>query len=762
VKGQVRGARLAWRSICLIAAVGVMSGQTSAKVDFAKDVFPILRQNCVSCHGPAQQSSGMRLDRRSVVLGRRGVVPGSSENSFLFHRISGNAFGMQMPPTGALRPEQIATIKNWIDQGADWPDSLANEADLPPVNPKATAMIDALHEADMQRFMKSVDDDPSLLNARGPGGSTPFMYAVLYTDATTLERLLKQGGDVKKRNDASATALMWAASDLDKTRLLVDHGADVNARSSDMRTPLMIAARRPGNMATVKFLLDHGANPNPNAHPAAESSPLIEAANAGDAASVELLLARGSEVKHAGEMALETSYLMRCSKCAALVAGKGLGKQDYTSALANISVLGDVNAVRQMIDHGADVSAVDPLGRTPLMYAAASDSLSLDVVKLLVERGADINATDSHKLSGDAGLTVLDIARRHGETHVAAWLVKAGAKGSTPNPTVLKVRSENTVQSAIQASLPLIQRADANFIPKAACASCHNNSFAAMAVGAARNRGFQVDEKTAAQQVKANAFGLEKLSDYLHQGFLVPVQDVFGQFVVGYILIGLEAEHYKPDLNTDAAAMYLKSHQTPDGEWPYPAADARPPICSNYIGQTAVSMRALQLYAPKTDRASYDRAIELAASWMARAKSTNNEDRGYRLLGLAWYGKDKDATQKAMRELLSKQRSDGGWADLDSMESSAYATGRSLYALQTAGLPSSDAAYGRAVQYLLSTQQEDGSWYVRTRAMALQPFFDAGFPHGFDQWISAAGTSWATIALSQSLKAVAAPVTGER
>ena len=124
--------------------------------------------------------------------------------------------------------------------------------------------------------------------------------------------------------------------------------------------------------------------------------------------------------------------------------------------------------------------------------------------------------------------------------------------------------------------------------------------------------------------------------------------------------------------------------------------------------------------------------------------------RSARLLGLAWAGKDRDATQKAMRELLAKQRPDGGWSDLDSMESSAYATGRSLFALQTADLPVSDTAYQRAVKFLLSTQQEDGSWYVKTRAMAFQPYFDAGFPHGFDQWISAAGTSWATVALSQA------------
>jgi hypothetical protein len=56
----------------------------------------------------------------------------------------------------------------------------------------------------------------------------------------------------------------------------------------------------------------------------------------------------------------------------------------------------------------------------------------------------------------------------------------------------------------------------------------------------------------------------------------------------------------------------------------------------------------------------------------------------------------------------------------------------------------------RAVQFLLNTQQDDVSWYVRTRAMAFQPYFDVGFPHGFDQWISAAGASGAALALSQA------------
>ena len=53
----------------------------------------------------------------------------------------------------------------------------------------------------------------------------------------------------------------------------------------------------------------------------------------------------------------------------------------------------------------------------------------------------------------------------------------------------------------------------------------------------------------------------------------------------------------------------------------------------------------------------------------------------------------------------------------------------------------------RGVRYLLATQRADGSWYVATRAVPVQAYFDTGFPHGRDQFISAAATNWAVQAL---------------
>jgi hypothetical protein len=61
-------------------------------------------------------------------------------------------------------------------------------------------------------------------------------------------------------------------------------------------------------------------------------------------------------------------------------------------------------------------------------------------------------------------------------------------------------------------------------------------------------------------------------------------------------------------------------------------------------------------------------------------------------------------------------------------------------------------AIQRGIQYLLNSQLEDGSWYVRTRAAAIQPYFESDFPHGPDQFISAAATNWAAMALSTAVR----------
>src|SRR6476619_1629405 len=104
--------------------------QPPATVDFVRDVQPILRESCIGCHGPTQQMNGFRLDRRRDAMrgGTLAVIgPGNSEGSRMYQRLIGAAFGIQMPPTGALPKEKIAIIKAWIDQGAQWPDAASGD-----------------------------------------------------------------------------------------------------------------------------------------------------------------------------------------------------------------------------------------------------------------------------------------------------------------------------------------------------------------------------------------------------------------------------------------------------------------------------------------------------------------------------------------------------------------------------------------------------------------------------------------------------------
>jgi len=88
------------------------------------------------------------------------------------------------------------------------------------------------------------------------------MFAVLYGDADAVRLLLDAGADPNTRNEAGATALMWAVDDADKTRLLLRRGADPNVKSDDGRTALLAATAGHPSAAVVRLLLDYGANPS--------------------------------------------------------------------------------------------------------------------------------------------------------------------------------------------------------------------------------------------------------------------------------------------------------------------------------------------------------------------------------------------------------------------------------------------------------------------------------------------------------------------
>ncbi|HEX2487873.1 MAG TPA: DUF1549 domain-containing protein, partial [Blastocatellia bacterium] len=105
----------------LSSAAATKAGQRS-KVDFVREVQPIFQGSCYGCHGPNKQMAGLRLDSKKVALAKV-IVAGKSNESPLYQRVAGIGVNARMPMKGeALKPDQIALIKVWIDQGAEWPE----------------------------------------------------------------------------------------------------------------------------------------------------------------------------------------------------------------------------------------------------------------------------------------------------------------------------------------------------------------------------------------------------------------------------------------------------------------------------------------------------------------------------------------------------------------------------------------------------------------------------------------------------------------
>jgi cytochrome c553 len=105
---------------------------SSSAIEFTRDVRPILREHCFSCHGSEKQKSGLRLDRKKEALlgGDSGLAiqPRKSSESLLIRLVSGKDPDRVMPPKGdRLKSEQIAVLEQWIDSGANWPDDGSQE-----------------------------------------------------------------------------------------------------------------------------------------------------------------------------------------------------------------------------------------------------------------------------------------------------------------------------------------------------------------------------------------------------------------------------------------------------------------------------------------------------------------------------------------------------------------------------------------------------------------------------------------------------------
>jgi hypothetical protein len=204
----------------------------------------------------------------------------------------------------------------------------------------------------------------------------------------------------------------------------------------------------------------------------------------------------------------------------------------------------------------------------------------------------------------------------------------------------------------------------------------------------------------------------------------------------------------RPTKDTDAAAVFVAGAQHQDGSWLF-RGSSRSPMQEGTIRRTALSVRAIQLYMPPAKHAETNERLSRSRRWLLEAKPLTTDDYAMHLIGLYWTGASKAKLSLAAAVLKKQQNADGGWKQSGYLSSDAFATGEALWALKESGmLATTEAGYRRGVKFLLETQCEDGSWYIRSRAVKLQPYFQSGFPFDHDQWISAAGTAYAVMALA--------------
>jgi hypothetical protein len=519
-------------------------------------------------------------------------------------------------------------------------------------------------------------------------------------------------------------------------KYLVRKGADLDATNKRGLDAVMLAAEQ-GAFENLKVLLDAGAKADIQT-----KNVVIRQRNGTE---INNAMADTTRKRFEGVTALMAALHADCEACARLLLEHGadarIGSVNGLTALHRAAYQGNPSTVKMLLEAGTRLDAADDRGLTPLMMAVNSRTKNVEVVQMLLARKADVNARDG------SGRTVQEWAAIGANPMIMELVHTVPKANGVSEPTDRAATSIHPAREAAGKSISLLQKTGPGFFPKSGCISCHNVSIPMMALAEAQHRGHDVTSALS-QMAKQTAAFLTPFRDDLLSGYC---STPGFSATTSYTLLSLHGAGYAPDLLTDSVIRCLIVDQLPDGRWSS-GGNERPPLNpESGIPTTALSARAIALYRIPALAKELDASVERARRYLQTTQARTSDDFAFRLLGLHWTDAPRAETAAAARQLIAQQRVDGGWSQTADMSSDAYATGQSLAALAIAqpDLVKSDA-YRRGIEYLLRIAEPDGSWHVRSRAFGFQPYFESGFPHGHDQWISMAATSWAAVALMAS------------
>ncbi|MCC2672771.1 MAG: Prenyltransferase and squalene oxidase repeat protein, partial [Armatimonadetes bacterium] len=309
-----------------------------------------------------------------------------------------------------------------------------------------------------------------------------------------------------------------------------------------------------------------------------------------------------------------------------------------------------------------------------------------------------------------------------------------------PEPT------REAITSAVRKAIPLLEKGSAESTARVKCFTCHNQALPVFALTLAQSRGIPVDAANVKKQVELTLSDLTAA----RQAYLQGKGQGGGVVRAGYALLTLGAGATPSDATTSAVTEYLLLR---DKEGWLSNANRPPSEMSNFTS-TALALWSLQKYGTAEQKERSAARTSAAREWAVRTPAADTEDRAFRLWALKLSGAPEAAFRAAAQELRSAQAPDGGWIQKEGMETDAYATATVLFVLQETGAVTvDDPAYRRGLAFLIRTQLPDGSWFVKSRSKPFQPYYESGFPHGKDQFISITASSWAAAALAAALPA---------
>jgi ankyrin repeat protein len=373
----------------------------------------------------------------------------------------------------------MATRQRWIG-------SFAVFATLASSSPAlASSLADAVKAGDRAAVKSLLQRSKAEVNAVESDGTTALHWAVEANDLELMHLLIKAGAVASTANRYGVTPLQLAAvnGEPKAIELLLEAGADPNAVLPEGETVLMTAART-GRVEAMRLLLDRGAKVDARENWYGET-PLIWAAGENHPEAVKLLLARGADVnarsgamkyqrRRSGQSIMplgEWTPLMYAARQNAIAAGRvliaggadlNLVDPDGATALVVAIINGNYDFAAELVRAGADPNIADKDAGMAALYATIdmhrlaighgrpnprtdTDLSAVDLVKLLLEKGADPNAKlkaptmQRQHTAGDgslgAGATPLLRASKSGDIEVIKLLLAAGADlhGTLPN-----------------------------------------------------------------------------------------------------------------------------------------------------------------------------------------------------------------------------------------------------------------------------------------------------------------------------------------